>query len=215
MIQDSPSQGGNLDSSNPQASTNFQRSPNSQSSANSQPPTNPPISRRAPSRPEVIDPELRPDQQQALELLVAGKTVTESAATVGVSRLTIYRWLKDDANFKAAYHQWHEQLQRSSRTRLLMLTEKATLAVEKALDAGDAKTAMQLLRGMGILKDIPPGSTDPAEIRRRLQLEEKRKELDLREEAAVLKADEILLDMGIVGAGMRGGKKRRNASHER
>ncbi len=45
-------------------------------------------------------------------------------------------------------------MRESSRSRLLMLTDKATEAVEKALESGDAKTAMQLLKAMGMLKEF-------------------------------------------------------------
>lgn len=82
---------------------------------------------------------LAADQQNAMELLVMGKTIAETARSAGVSRTTIYHWLRNDPVFQAAYNQWHDQLEEGCRSRLLTLTDKATDAIEKALENGDAR----------------------------------------------------------------------------
>jgi AcrR family transcriptional regulator len=137
------------------------------------------------------------EQQTALELLLTGKSIAETARSAGVSRVAIYRWLKHDAAFQAAYNQWHDQLQESCRSRLQALTDKATDALEKALEAGDARAALQLLKGMGMIKERMPGPTDPEEVGKILAMDEKRRELKLRRERARLREDELTVDAGI------------------
>jgi hypothetical protein len=156
---------------------------------------------------DVFDPPLSKRQQQALELLQGGNTVTFAANLTGVTRATIHRWLKHDPAFMAAYQQSQEEHHRDTRARLLALARKAASAVEMALEKGDAKTGMQLLKTLGILRPEPECSTDPEEIRSRLKLATRRRQLDLREEEAELSEDGLLLDLGIVGAGRRRAKR--------
>ncbi|MGD0460891.1 MAG: hypothetical protein ABSB74_00220 [Tepidisphaeraceae bacterium] len=146
---------------------------------------------------ELAVTRLGAEQQTALELLLAGKSIVETARSAGVSRMAIYRWLKHDAAFQAAYNQWRDQLQESCRSRLQALTDKATDALEKALEAGDARTALQLLKGLGMIKERPAGATDAEEIKKTLAMEEKRRELRLRRETARLRDEEMMADAGI------------------
>jgi AcrR family transcriptional regulator len=149
--------------------------------------------------PEADDRELArlgADQQTALECLLMGKSIAETARSAGVSRVAIYRWLKRDAAFQAAYNQWHDQLQESCRSRLQALTDKATDALEKALEAGDARTAMQLLKGMGMIKERASGPTDVEEVEHALAVKEKRKGLRMRRESAQVRDEELTADAG-------------------
>jgi hypothetical protein len=114
-------------------------------------------------------------QRTALELLLEGKSVAETARSAGVARATVFRWLKDDPAFKAAYNLWHEEMEESCRSRLLMLTDKAAGALEKALEAGDAKAALQLLKGLGLIKPSGPRITDVEELKARQRIENKRR----------------------------------------
>ncbi len=136
-------------------------------------------------------------QQAALELLLTGKSIAESARSAGVSRTTVYQWLKSDPVFQAAYNEWHEEMRESSRSRLLMLTDKATIAVEKALESGDAKTGLQLLKAMGMLKDRPPGPTDPEDVTRIAGLEKRRKAAQRERQEVQALEDERLSRVGI------------------
>jgi hypothetical protein len=52
------------------------------------------------------------------------------------------------------------------QSRLLGLAEKAADCVGRSIDEGDAKTALTLLKGLGVLSEPPAGSDDPAELER-------------------------------------------------
>jgi len=138
---------------------------------------------------------LATEQQVVLEGLVVGKSVTEISQSAGVGRATIYRWMKDPT-FRAAFNQWHEQMLESGRSRLLMMVDKAANSLEKALEAGDAKAALELLRGMGVLRPRPIGPTDADEIRRLSDLEKRQKNVELMRAEDGVRTDEILQSTG-------------------
>ena len=108
--------------------------------------------------------ELTTAQRTAVELLSEGKTPTAAATAAGVSRRTVHRWIHADPAFRAAYHAWQKDAIDTARARLLALTDAAVTAVANALEKGDTKTAVILLKGLHILTRPAPGSTDPAAL---------------------------------------------------
>jgi hypothetical protein len=118
---------------------------------------------------EII--KLGAEQQRALSFLVEGKSLVEPSRICRISRQTLYRWMKEDAAFVAAYNRWCEQMHQSARSRLLGMADKATVAVERALENGDAKAALQLLRGLGVLKEQQAGSGDAGEMKSEMEWE--------------------------------------------
>jgi len=135
------------------------------------------------------------DQQTALELLVTGKSITETARSAGVSRTTLYHWLRHDPVFQAAYNQWHDQLEESCRSRLMTLTDKATDAIEKALENGDSRAALQLLKGMGLIGQRKIGPTDAEEIRAKTEMAKEKKRIGVKRDKAELALSEMLAEM--------------------
>jgi hypothetical protein len=91
-------------------------------------------------------------QQRAVEMLASGKSILEAAEALGVHRTTVHRWLADNTAFKAKFEEAQKQLRVESEVRLTAMVEMATDAVKRALAAGDARMAMQLLKGLGILQ---------------------------------------------------------------
>lgn len=114
-------------------------------------------------------------QQAALEELLKGASIVESARAAGVTRWTVHAWLKQDTAFQAAYNRWREQMDAGCQTRLLALTDKAADAVQKALEAGDAKLGLALLKGLGLLAPLEKRPTDPEEVEQEMRLEKKRR----------------------------------------
>ena len=110
-------------------------------------------------------------QVLALNALTEGKAVSDSAVVADVSRTTVHRWLKDSAAFQAAYNARRADLRSAHESKLDALLSKALAAVEGALDNGDARVAMSLLLGTGMLtgKRSFVGSDDPGVIEKKIQ----------------------------------------------
>jgi hypothetical protein len=96
-------------------------------------------------------PSLPPQQIQALAGLLAGQTVTASAEAAGVDRTTVHRWLREDFGFQAALNRGRREIRDAVEARLLHAAEGAAEAVSDAIQTGDTRTALAVLRGLGLL----------------------------------------------------------------
>src|SRR6185312_3679193 len=76
-------------------------------------------------------------QRAAFESLRGGSSFAIAAERAGVGRVTVYRWVKADPNFRAAYNAWRQEMAESAQTRLLKLADKAVDCVEEALKCND------------------------------------------------------------------------------
>ena len=94
---------------------------------------------------------LNPKQVVALESLLRGSTATEAARTAGVDRRTLFRWLRSDTEFQAAMNRGRREAREAAMLRLEWLAESAVTALEQALGGGDTRSAITLLRGLGLL----------------------------------------------------------------
>lgn len=95
---------------------------------------------------------LDPSQLTVLEALLAGSTITDAAATVGVSRTTVHRWLKDDYLFRAEVNAARHALRQTSLARLDALCERSIEVLRGALDqSSDTRIALEVLKGCGVL----------------------------------------------------------------
>ena len=108
--------------------------------------------------------ELTPAQDKALAALLEGKTVQDAAAAADVDRTTVHRWLKEDFAFQATYNRGRRELRDALKARLLGLAGKAAECVERSIGEGNEKTALAVLKGLGLLPGEPfkVGSDDPA-----------------------------------------------------
>src|SRR5579872_1365044 len=97
---------------------------------------------------KVVAAALTPAQRIAIERLSVGETVVDAARAAGVTRMTLHRWLKQDAEFVAAYNAWQEETLASARGRLLALADTAVTTVANAMRNGDARAAMAVLKAM-------------------------------------------------------------------
>jgi hypothetical protein len=124
----------------------------------------------------VASAALSRPQEKALQELVGGLGVKAAAVAAGVHRGTLHRWLLEDANFAAAYHAQREQLRENARMRLMAISDRAVDAIMDAVEKGDTRCALALLKGLGLLSKISPGSTNPEEIAREREVERKNRE---------------------------------------
>ncbi len=94
--------------------------------------------------------KLSVEQLNAIDVLVLGKTDQETAKAVGVARETVNRWKNENPYFAAELNKQRKQLWGANGDRLRPLTTKAVDAIETALDAGDSKSAIEVLKAVGI-----------------------------------------------------------------
>jgi transposase len=115
-------------------------------------------------------------QQEALAAIKSGLSFPKAAEAAGVGRTTIYRWVQSDPHFRAAYNAWQQETRESAHARLLKLTEKAVEVVEAALRRSDEKTAVALLKHLGVLRPRRAGTTEANVLQVQMLLEKSKRE---------------------------------------
>jgi hypothetical protein len=138
-------------------------------------------------------------QKTAFEALRAGKAFGEAALAAGVARATVYRWLRTDPYFRAAYNAWQQELVASARARLLKLTDQAVSVVEHSLGRNDKQVAMGVLKSMGAMRGPGRGTTDPEVLALKMELEQKQQQY----RAALGLMKHLLTKMGLSPAQQR------------
>src|SRR5215468_9438272 len=68
------------------------------------------MARQKPTNPDTPDWTLTPQQETAVDLLVSGKTVTDTATAVEVTRQTVSEWLNHHPGFQAALNRRRQEL---------------------------------------------------------------------------------------------------------
>jgi hypothetical protein len=53
-------------------------------------------------------------QLTAMEGILSGQSITAAAEAAGVDRGTVHRWLRDDPDFRAAYHERRADLSKDA-----------------------------------------------------------------------------------------------------
>jgi Helix-turn-helix of insertion element transposase len=103
------------------------------------------------------------EQHNAIDLLVYGKPDREVAEAIGVTRETVTRWRNENPYFIAELNQKREELWRAAHDKLRGLVGKAIETLEKALDTGDMKAAVEILKAVKLYGDVgtPKGETAP------------------------------------------------------
>src|SRR5512137_2896373 len=102
-------------------------------------------------------PRLTPEQLNAVDLLIFGKTDKEVAETIGVGRNTISKWYKN-AFFVAELNARREELWKDSKLRLKSLTHEAVDVLSNGLHSSDEKTAItsavHILKIVGLYGEV-------------------------------------------------------------
>jgi hypothetical protein len=125
----------------------------------------PPVTNQHKTSPRDPSSRLSEEQKNAIPLLLQGMTDHAVAAQVGCARETVSRW-RLNPFFVATLNQERKDLWEAAHQRLRGLVHKSIDILEKALTAGDAKAAMELLRIIGIAGNVPApsGETNPEAI---------------------------------------------------
>ena len=93
---------------------------------------------------------LSPKQWLALELLAAGKRLTQAARDCGVDRKTLYRWRHEDADFIAELRARRRELYEGAADRLAALLPRAVKVL--ALQLSDPGDRLSLQAATAILR---------------------------------------------------------------
>ena len=134
-------------------------------------------------------------QQKAIGMILGGCTMVEVARRVEVSRGTIHEWRRQE-KFIAALESWRRDVERTTRSRLLGLSGLGFKAIYKALEGGDAKVALQLFKGLGVLEarrddDRDEGEQNVTIVRREAARWGEWEGGDWGHEGGILKLDEV------------------------
>jgi hypothetical protein len=128
---------------------------------------------------------LTPAQETAIAALLAGRTVTNAAEAAGVDRATVHRWLREHFGFQAAVNAGRRELREGVHTRLERLAEKAAGCVEKAIDGGDVKAALEILKGLQVLAPTSIGSEDPEQLAKEADISARERQGEIQHRARV------------------------------
>ncbi len=116
---------------------------------------------------------LSPMQVAAFEVLTSGGTMAAAARAANVSRKTLYEWMREGHQFDVAYQEWKRSIAETSRTRLLMIGEAATVQIARSIKQGDTRAALAVAKGMGLLSAPPVGPSMTQSVAKKHELEVK------------------------------------------
>jgi hypothetical protein len=110
----------------------------------------------------------------------------------------MYTWMEEGRALGAAYAQWKASIAETSRTRLLMIGEAATVHIARAVKRGDVKAALAVAKGMGLLAPPAVGPTLVQIEARKREAEAAKAEGERRDEVSVGGFAELVDVEGIV-----------------
>jgi hypothetical protein len=130
---------------------------------------------RKPTNPDTPDWTLTPQQHTAVDLLVSGKNLQDTATAVEVTRPTVSEWVNHHPGFQAALNQRRQELWADMTDGLRALLPRAIEVLQRELEGEQAlSAAVHLLKCCGLYGGMgaPSGQTDAAAIALAQQLAE-------------------------------------------
>jgi len=105
-------------------------------------------------------PKLTPEQLNAIDLLILGKTDREVSETVGVRRETVTKWHKNPF-FSAELSIRREEIWADAKLRLKVLAHEAVNVLTRGLTSADEKVAIMaavhVLKTVGMYGEVKQG----------------------------------------------------------
>ena len=98
------------------------------------------------------------EQLNAIDILVNGKTDQETALVVGVARETVTRCRNDNPHFTAELNNQRRFIWAANHDRLRSLAGTAVDTLEAALDSGDSRIAVEVMKAVGLYGQVKPPS---------------------------------------------------------
>jgi Homeodomain-like domain len=96
---------------------------------------------------------LSPEQESAIDLLILGKSDREVAEAVGVTRETVWHWRHEHPVFMATLERRRAEVWRQPQERLRSLLSKAVENIGQAVESGDLKASIEVLKAVGMYGD--------------------------------------------------------------
>lgn len=109
-------------------------------------------------------------QLKALGPLASGQAISHVAASAGVDRTTVYRWLRDDAAFVAEFNRRKGENVDAIQAELRTMARRAVDVLRQLLDSKDTpasvrfRVALAVLGTVGGIQAPDVGETDPSDI---------------------------------------------------
>lgn len=118
--------------------------------------------RRTPPTPPTFPP-LSPVQEQAIELMLAGQTVREIATALQLAPDEVQRWRHEHPVVVARLNQAKRRRWDEAQDRLRALVPQAIATLEKAMQHGSVRAAVELLKVVQLYGGVgqPSGAEDP------------------------------------------------------
>jgi hypothetical protein len=115
------------------------------------------------------DDRLTPQQRAVCDLLAGGRTLTDTAAAVGVDRATVSGWVNHHAPFQAALNQRRQDLWQDIVEGVRGLLPKALAVLQEELEGqgpGRLTAAVHVFKMVGLYGQVgaPTGPTTPEEL---------------------------------------------------
>ena len=113
---------------------------------------------------QIRPPEVSDRQSIAIDALVAGSTHLEAAKLAGVQRSTVTAWCNKNITFIAEWNRRRRQRLAAAGERLHQAIGAALDAVAESIHDGDTRTALALIRIVGVehlLLAARPGPPTP------------------------------------------------------
>lgn len=121
---------------------------------------------RAEQTPSPLLSSLSRQQRQVLQVISVGDSIALAAAHARVCRTTVYRWLRTDVAFRAAYSAWQQEVLNSAQSRLLEALDDAVTTIRDAVAEGNTELAMKLIQGFSALRRPEPNPMEDAYLLR-------------------------------------------------
>jgi AcrR family transcriptional regulator len=118
-----------------------------------------------------LEESLSAIQHKALALIADGQAIAETAKQIGVNRGTIYRWMRSDARFRAAYNGWQAEQRESCRAVMLQCGQLAAKKILGMVEY-DWSLAWKVVKELGLFKDAGNLTIDPQHVQQEIEIEQ-------------------------------------------
>ena len=106
------------------------------------------------------------EQQNAIDLLILGKSDKDVAEAIGRDHSTIWEWRTAHPLFCATLERWRAEVWRQPQERLRSLMSKAVENVAGLVESGDYDASIELLKITGMYRGLVNhiGEQDPEKV---------------------------------------------------